>query len=146
MMAMEQTGYVARIENGIAKIRVDRESACGGNCGACHGCPQTAVMVSYPNDLEKPFEVGEEVRILMPTEKFFLGMLKSYGVLIFVVLAGSILGYNLTKTEEFAVLGAFLGLLLGGGLVHLLSKKADTDIVVQRMDKQEDDNEKTETN
>ncbi|MBO5364185.1 MAG: SoxR reducing system RseC family protein [Clostridia bacterium] len=91
-MAMEQIGYVARIEDGIAKIRVDRESACGGNCSTCHGCPQTAVLVSYPDNQEHPFQVGEEVRVLMPTGKFFSGIMKSYGVLIFTVLAGTILG------------------------------------------------------
>ncbi len=138
-MAMEQIGYVTGIDNGIAKIRVDRESACGGNCGACHGCPNTAVLVSFPNDPHAPFVIGEKVRILMPTGTFFFGIIKSYGVLILSVLAGAILGYSLHHGEGFAVLGAGLGLVLGGCLVHVLSRKAKPSMRIQRMDRQEAD-------
>ncbi len=134
-MAMEQLGYVAKIDDGIAKIRVDRESACGGNCGACHGCPNTAVLVSFPNDPQDPFSIGEKVRILMPTGTFFFGIIKSYGVLILSVLAGAVLGYSLNQSEGFSVLGAGLGLVLGGCWVHVLSRKSKPSMRIQRMDR-----------
>ncbi len=145
-MAMEQIGYVSAIENGIAKIRVERESACGGNCGACHGCPSTAVFVTYPDDKDRPFRVGETVKVLMPTGKFFGGMMKSYGILIITVIVGAILGYCVNFTEGFSVLGAFLGLLVGGVVVHILSKKSHSGIVVKRIDRKEELHERTETN
>ncbi len=134
-MAMEQTGFVAEINNGIAKVRVDRESACGGNCAGCHGCPQTALVVSCLIDPENPVQRGEKVKVVMPTGRFFSGIFKSYGVLIFMVLLGAVLGFYLTGVEGFSVLGAVLGLLLGGSWVHLLSKRSKQDIKIEKIDR-----------
>lgn len=134
-MAMEQTGFVAEISGSTAKVRVDRESACGGNCAGCHGCPKSAVLVSCPINPEYPVKIGQEVKVIMQTGKFFSGIFKSYGVLILMVLLGAMLGFYLTGVEGFSVLGAFVGLLLGGGWVHLISKKSDTDVRMERIDR-----------
>ncbi len=131
-MAMEQIGYVAKIENGIVKIKVERESACGGNCAGCHGCPQNAVFVEAPNDPEKPFLIGEEVVVVMPTKSFFAGMLKSYGVMIFTMIFGALLGFFIFQKEVFSVIGGFSGLVFGGWLVHLLGKQTSSHITVLR--------------
>lgn len=145
-MAMEQKGYVAETDGIIAKVRVDRESACGGNCASCHGCPRNAVLVSCPVDSQNPVEVGDVVMVVMPTGRFFSGLLKSYGVLILTVLAGAVLGYSLRPSEGVSVLGAFLGLVIGGVWISFLSKKSQTGVTMQRLDRQEDDNERTKTN
>ena len=131
-MAMEQIGYVAKIENGIAKVRVERESACGGNCAGCHGCPQNAVFIEYPVDAENPFAIGEEVLVVMPTKSFFGGMMKSYGIMIVTIIFGAVLGFIVFSNEVFSVLGGFLGLFFGGVMVHLLGKNSSTHITVLR--------------
>lgn len=132
-MAMEQVGYVAELCGDFVKVRVDRESACGGNCAGCHGCPHNAILISCDNDLENPFTLGENVRVIMPTGIFFSGMLKSYGVLIFTVLLGAVVGYWLTHMEGFSVLGAFLGLLLGGGWTTFYSRRFRANMKAERI-------------
>ncbi len=134
-MAMEQTGFVTEINGDVAKVRVDRESACGGNCAGCHGCPQTAVLVSCPINPENPVHIGEEVKVIMPTGRFFSGLFKSYGVLILSVLVGAVLGYSVRPSEGFSVLGALLGLMIGGVWVSFLSKKSQTGVMIQRLDR-----------
>lgn len=131
-MAMTQTGYVAKIESGTVMIRAMRESACGGNCASCHGCPSGTAFVTCKDDLASPFVVGEEVLIAMPSKKFFSGMFGSYGVMALGMLLGASIGYGLTHTEGFSVLGAFLGLAVGAALMRLLSKKRENDIQIIR--------------
>lgn len=132
---MEQIGYVTRIVDGMAKIRVDRESACGGNCAGCHGCPQNAVIISVKDDADNPFEIGERVILNMKTGHFFSGLFKSYGVLIITMLLGAIMGYLLFKTEGFSVLGGFMGLIIGGIIVRLANKREQIPISVKRINK-----------
>lgn len=132
-MAMEQVGYVAELCGDFVKVRVDRESACGGNCAGCHGCPQNAVLISCNNDLKNPFELGEKVRIVMPTGTFFSGMLKSYGVLVLAVLLGAVLGFSCTHLEGVSVLGAFLGLLIGGGWTTFYSRRFRANMIAERI-------------
>ncbi|MBQ2614159.1 MAG: SoxR reducing system RseC family protein [Clostridia bacterium] len=131
-MAMMQTGYVAKIESGTVKIRVMRESACGGNCASCHGCPSGTVFVTGNDNPADPFVIGEEVLIEMPSKKFFSGMFGSYGVMALGMLLGASAGYGLTDTEGFSVLGAFLGLAVGAVLMRLLSKKREDGIRIIR--------------
>ena len=112
-MAMEQVGYVARVGEADVTIRVARESACGGNCGACHGCPSDAILVTCPNDDKHPYYIGEEVMLRMPSESFLSGTLLSYGLMSVTMLLGAILGYLFTHVEFGSVLGAFAGFAVG---------------------------------
>ncbi len=131
-MSMEQFGFVTSIEDGLAKIRVDRESACGGNCAGCHGCPQNAIIISWPDNPENPFMIGERVKVTMPTNNFFAGIFKSYGVLILALLAGAILGYEITGIDGGSVVGVFIGLVIGGFVVKLISDKSKNAISVTK--------------
>lgn len=134
-MAMEQTGFVAELCGDKVKVRVDRESACGGNCAGCHGCPNHAVLITCANDMENPYELGEKVQVVMSTGTFFSGMFLSYGILILMVLLGAVVGFCLTRLEGVSVLGAFLGLLLGGGWVSFCSRRFRADMIAKRIDR-----------
>ena len=122
-MALRQYGYVTAVIGDTAKIRVDRQSACGGNCGACHGCPSGAVLIEQKNDPGRPFFIGERVILVMPFRSFFSGLLQSYGTLAVSLFGGAVLGYLIGRTEGSCVLGGFLGLLIGGAVMTLLQKK-----------------------
>ena len=131
-MAMEQIGYVTQIDDHEVKIRVMRESACGGNCGACHGCPSGAILVTYPNDPEHLFFVGETVVIEMPTGKFLGGTLRSYGVMTLAMILGAILGYFLTHTELGSVFGTMIGFVVGVLFMRWLVHRQVNMICVKR--------------
>ena len=131
-MAMEQIGCVAQVNEKEVKIRVMRESACGGNCGACHGCPTGAVLISYPNDPINPFVVGETVVITMASSQFIEGTLYSYGLLTLTMILGAILGYCMTHMEIISVLGAFGGLTIGVLLMRYVTAKKTGTFYVKR--------------
>lgn len=133
-MAMEQIGFVAEVGKDEVKIRVERQSACGGNCAGCHGCPSNAVLISYPNDPQNPFSLGERVTVVMSTKNFFGGIMQSYGILILFMLAGAIGGYVWSEREGIAVLGGFLGLGIGGILVSFLGRRKKGDALSVRRD------------
>ncbi len=128
---MKQIGYVVQVEEDV-KIRVARESACGGNCGACHGCPSGAVFITYPNDKSNPFEIGEQVVIEMSSSNFLKGTFGSYGIMTICMLLGAILGYVVTKQEIISVLGGFLGLIFGAVFMRLMFGRHSQNLTIKR--------------
>lgn len=131
-MAMRQQGHVTQVEGDRVKIRVLRESACGGNCVSCQGCPTGAVVLDWPNDPQRPFWVGEPVELEMPTGRFFRGMVWSYGMPAALMVAGAILGYAVSHADGGAALGAFGGVLAGILIVRWTSRRLETGIRVLR--------------
>lgn len=112
-MAMRQEGYVTEVTESAVKVSVIRESACGGNCAHCNGCPAGTVIITCTPDLAHPVKVGDRVILEMPTGGFFKNVFFSYGVMSILFLTGAILGYIITKRESMSILGAAAGLLLG---------------------------------
>ena len=132
---MKQVGYVVQVDEEV-KIRVARESACGGNCGACHGCPSGAVFITCLNNKEHPFEIGEQVVIEMSSANFLKGTFGSYGVMTICMLLGAILGYAVTKNEITSVLGGVLGLILGAVWMRLMFGKHSQNLTIQRQNEE----------
>lgn len=131
-MAMEQIGYVVDKNAEIITVRVMRESACGGNCVSCKGCPSDAVLVTCADDSQNPYAIGEEVLVLMETSRFVLGTFGSFGLLTAWILAGGIVGYYFIQTEVSSVIGAVAGLFLGTCFMKILFKKHTTNLKIKR--------------
>ncbi len=128
---MEQKGYVTEIKNGIAKIRVDRNSACGGHCVSCKGCPISAVIVecAAPDDIS----VGDIMVLNMPTAGFFKNAFWGYGFVTISIICGAILGYIIKQSDGASVLGAAVGLILGLLLVKIIFRKFKPEISAQKV-------------
>ncbi len=108
---MKQYGFVVeKCENSI-KVRVDRESSCGGNCVSCKGCPSSAVILECNGDPE--LQKGDRVLLVMPNRKFYGNLFLGYGQIIIWMVAGAVLGYCLFKSETASVLGLVSGLAVG---------------------------------
>ena len=118
---MENTGYIVDILKDKVKVRVDRESACGGHCVSCKGCPTEAVIAECR--LIGSANIGDKVRLSMDNSKFFKKLFLGYGQTVILAVLGAIFGYIIFKTEISSVLGGFLGLLLG----IIIAKLADKD-------------------
>lgn len=132
---MEQIGYVVETGDTI-KVRVMRESACGGNCGACHGCPSEAVLITYPNEKDNPFEIGEQVVIEMSATHFLRGTFGSYGVMTVCMLTGAILGYVFSKQEIVSIAGGFAGLMIGAVFMRLLFGRHTQTLKIKRQNEE----------
>lgn len=118
---MEQTGYVTEINNGKIKVRVDRESACGGNCVSCKGCPADAIIVEC--DAPCGVKVGDIVKLTMPTKHFYFRAMLGYGIPVVFIIVGAVLGYTATKNDGVSIIGAAVGLVLGLLVAKLLTPK-----------------------
>lgn len=127
---MEQNGYVTEINNGIAKVRVDRQSSCGGHCVSCKGCPSNAVIVECiaPDNIA----VGDTVKLCMPKGKFFKNAFWGYGFTTILTITGAVLGYLADNSDSASVLGAATGLVIGLLIVKILFKKNKIEITAKK--------------
>ncbi len=129
---MKQYGYVTEVLDDKVKIRVIRESSCGGNCVSCKGCPTDAVMVECVTD--EAFSAGEKVTLIMKDKAFYNGLFWGYGQVILLTVILAVLGYVIFKTELASVLGAALGLCLGLTLAKLIFRNRKSEIKVEKAD------------
>lgn len=99
---MEKLGKVRKIENGIAEIEIERDSACGENCAACGLCGGKQLVVSLPVD--NTVSAGDTVKLVANDSKILWLSAVGYLSLTIMILAGAALGTRLG--------GEWLGFLL----------------------------------
>lgn len=128
---MKQYGYITEVLNDTIKVRVIRESSCGGNCVSCKGCPTDAVIIEC--DKNDDYCVGEKVGLIMNDKTYYKGLFWGYGLLILLTVILSVLGYYLFKTELASVLGGGIGLILGLLLSKLIFKNKEIEIKAEKV-------------
>ncbi len=129
---MTKQGIIVAIENGIAKIRVERASACGGNCVSCKGCPSETVFIQQ--SVDSSFVVGDRVRIEKKTGFVLLEAFLGYGIPSVFFVLGAVLGYQFWKTERASVLLAFGALFIAIVLVKTFSKFVQQEFIIRKLD------------
>lgn len=129
---MVQTGYVVELTESGAKVRVDRESACGGNCVSCKGCPASAVIVECT--VAEEVNVGDEVELTMPNGSFFKNAALGYGLLVALMILGAVIGYCAFKSEGASVIGAIIGIVLGLLALKMGFRNSKSEIVATKID------------
>ena len=125
---MEQTGYVVSVSGGAAKVRVDRESACGGNCVSCKGCPASAVIVDVADELG--LRKGDVVTLYEDTKKVIKYAAIGYGLMAVLLVVGAVVGFILTQRDIMAIIGAAVALLVGFLIVKIFFRNVDTQFKV----------------
>ena len=128
---MKQYGYVTEINDNIIKVRVIRESSCGGNCVSCKGCPSEAVIIECEKN--EDYCLGEKVCLLMNDKTYYKGLFWGYGQLILLTVILSVLGYCIFKTELSSVLGGGIGLTLGILISKLIFKNKKVEIRAEKI-------------
>lgn len=127
---MEQKGIVVRIDGGNAKIRIDRQSMCGGNCASCKGCPSEVVLITVENNLG--LSIGDEVILTSDTKGVLLAAFVGYVGLSVCLIGGAVLGYIWGGTEVMATLGAVLGIGAGFLALKLIYSKKEPKYEVRK--------------
>lgn len=131
---MKQSGYVTEVKEKTLMVRVDRESACGGNCVSCKGCGSEAVIV----ECEKAdnINVGDMVTIVMEEKSFFKNVFLGYGLAIILMIVGAAAGYTVFKNEISSVMGTVIGLITSLVIQKILFARQKTELkIVKRMDR-----------
>ena len=75
---MVQRGYVTEVGDKFVKVRIERQSACGGNCASCLGCPAEAKIIECP--YRGKLVKGDRVELVMEDKRFFKNVFWGYGL------------------------------------------------------------------
>ncbi len=126
---MEQTGYVIESKNGVAKIRIDRESACGGNCVSCKGCPSSAVIVEAKDTIG--LHKGDMITLFEDSRKVIKYAIIGYGLMALLLVLGAVVGYMMTKRDIMALIYAAVFLLIGFLIVKLIFRNVDSEFIIK---------------
>ncbi len=117
---MEKLGKVKKIENSIAEIEIERDSACGENCAACGLCGNKQLTVSLPVD--STISAGDTVKLVAKDSKILWLSAVGYLSLTILILLGAVLGTRLGG-EWLGFLGAFVLLFAGILILRKLAPK-----------------------
>ncbi len=130
---MVKSGFVVEVGEKLVKVRIERQSACGGNCAGCLGCPADAKIIECPyrGSLVK----GDRVKLVMSDGKFFKNVFWGYGLPTLMTVFGAAAGYVIFNKEGASVLGAALGLAAGLLAARLIFKRKNTEITAVAADK-----------
>lgn len=131
---MKNIGIISEINGKEAKIKVLRQSACGGNCASCSGCELKNHFIDA--DIEREFDfspkVGDKVQITMDDKLFYTYAILGYGIFVVFLIAGAVLGWNFYKNENSAIIGGALGIVAGFCAVKLIFKNKKTGLKVSK--------------
>lgn len=117
---MREIGSVESVENGIAKVRIVRKSACGENCANCKGgCTPTEQIISAKN--EAGAKKGDRVAIQMQTSYVLLAAFLVYILPLIMLFLMYAIVYAASKSEGVSVLAGIIMMLVSFFAV----KKAD---------------------
>lgn len=123
-MKMEE-GFVLKVKNGKAKVRVGRHEECAG-CGACGAVRQAVVDAVNAVGARR----GDFVRFEVPETSPVLGSLVVFGVPLVLALvlggAGLLLGGGIEAAEGqvFGLAGVAFGLAIARQIVRWFDRRA----------------------
>ena len=134
---MTGEGLVVEITGSKAKVRIEKKSACSGECSSCGLCNNPVYDVEAINKTDA--KVGDRVKLFMPTKKvvgvaFLIYMAPILAVFLIMGICTvlNINNYINTALCLTAILSWFL-------LLRLFNKKADLKNVITEVIGQENE-------
>lgn len=119
---IERSGEVIGFKQGMAQIRLERESGCStcGSRGTCASGSAAAQVIHMP--LSEHTKLGDHVTVSTPSSSVALAALLGYLLPPVCLLAGAITASTSYDGDAAAVLGAGLGFVAGLSLARLISR------------------------
>ena len=82
---MTGEGTVVKIRGDYATVRIERKSACSGDCSSCGLCENPVFETDAINTVGA--SVGDKVRLFMPTSKVYLAAFMVYMLPLIAIFA-----------------------------------------------------------
>jgi sigma-E factor negative regulatory protein RseC len=129
---VEETGIVTKIEGNMAKVLVQKKSACDGCSiqGVCQTKPE-GMEIEALNAVHA--REGQRVKILMTPGDYLKGTMIVYGLPLVVFITGAIIGKNIGEeylkdmnSDLVAAVTGFIALLLSLAGIRIWSKKMES--------------------
>lgn len=118
---VERKGRVIAIEeNGMARVRLERASACGG-CGSRGTCASASGMQEIRLHLAKPAQPGDGVSVSMPASSVVLAAVLGYLLPPLGLIAGAVFCDLTYDCDMASVIGAGAGFIGGLLLARLIA-------------------------
>lgn len=118
---MKQTGIVESVIGGDAKVRIRRESSCGGNCASCAGCGMNTVVVTAQN--KAGAKAGDTVELEMPSRNVLCAALLVYIVPLIFFIIGDVIFNSIFHNEIAALCGGIIAAAVIYAAIIRRSKK-----------------------
>lgn len=128
MSCSESEAVVARVEDGMAFVRLSQSLSSCGRCGESGGCGKASLfggekerLIAIPNEIgARP---GDAVVLAVPSGAVVRAAMLAYLFPAGLAIAGAVVGTALTEYSPAAVLGAVAGLIVGVGLLRVLPQR-----------------------
>jgi sigma-E factor negative regulatory protein RseC len=91
---VEETGIVTRVDGNMAKVLVQKKSACEG-CSVAGACQSTQEGMEIEALNPVHAREGQKVKVLMAPQEYLKGSMIVYGIPLVVFIAGAIIGKNI---------------------------------------------------
>lgn len=120
---MQQRGYVSRADEKLAKIIIQRESACGHSCSSCGGgCnDNNSIILELENTLGA--KKGEYVIVESKSSTILKTAFVAYVIPLMLMIAGVLLGMKVFERmgyQNYETLGFLVGMVFLGLSYFLL--------------------------
>lgn len=132
---MTQKAVVKKLlENGLAEVEVQRQSACGHDCATCGGgcAPTERIKANAVNDLGA--QVGEVVTIEGKNRTVYGAALIVYTVPLILFIAlyalARVLGQGEGVAAAAGIIGFIVGILIAVAYNHSVKRKGGTPFVI----------------
>lgn len=113
---METYGMVKQVKGDTAVVKVARESACGGNCAACHACGNREIVTTVRNPIGA--KCGDVVKISSSSRHVLGSAFILYLLPVFLFIAIYFIFSRFFNT----IFTVCLSVLLVGSFYFLLKK------------------------
>lgn len=111
---MNRVGTIIAKCDNICTIEFERLESCKA-CGQCtHSCKSSTI------DLKGDFNIGDNVEVCMPDNKFLIAAAIAYLLPLTLLLTGLLLSSILTDNEIIVAFSAFIGLGIGLILLNIV--------------------------
>jgi len=135
-IAMEQIGFVMSVNKDMAKILVNRASACGENCASCGSrCNTRSISLEVKNNLgAKP---GDYVALKSHTNQILKSAAVVYLFPLLAMILGITIGINIFKSigyTNYETYGFIMGLFFLGFsyiILGLIDKKIRSKTIIE---------------
>ena len=131
-LLVKQSGIVEEINGSTAKVRIQRMTSCGGNCGSCGGCDNTIVV-----DAKNPIraEKGDLVELEMSTKTVIGASFLAYVIPVVFLIIGYALGEIIFRNEVKSILIGISAMAISFCAVSKYSKTKTTkyDLIVEKI-------------
>ena len=103
---MKKKGIVVSAEGNNAHIRIQRESACGGNCASCaSSCAKETVVTAFN---KAGAAAGDYVELEMESSRVLGAAVLVYVIPLLMLVLGYFIVYFISNSESWGICAGFI--------------------------------------